>query len=100
MPLTPCLTCGALTTGSYCPRHRPDRRSRYRGKRHEQRAFRKRTLAKTGGACAVCGSTDRVVAHHPLPLARGGTHEQEGVPLCHAHHQAVERELRRVDRAH
>jgi hypothetical protein len=26
----------------------------------------------------------RVVAHHPTPLsARGGWHEQEGVPLCH-----------------
>jgi hypothetical protein len=100
IPKTPCLRCGALSTGRYCPRHRRvPPQSRFRGKSHEQRAFRKRTLANTGGACAVCGSDDRVVAHHPLPLAEGGTHEQEGIPLCHTHHQAVEHQLRRLDRA-
>jgi predicted restriction endonuclease len=98
MPQMPCLTCGTLTTGSYCPRHkRVPPQSRYRGT--GQAAFRRRTLAKTDGRCAVCGSTDRVVAHHPIQLQHGGTHEQDGVPLCHRHHQAVERTLRRVDRA-
>jgi hypothetical protein len=81
MPSTPRLSCGALSTGSYCARHRRvPPQSRFRGKSHEQRTFRKRTLAKTGGRCAVPGCstpTDRVVAHR------------------HRHHQEVERRLRR-----
>ena len=80
------------------PRHRRiPPHSRFRGT--GQAAFRKRMLAKTGGRCAVCGSTDRVVAHHPHQLQHGGTHEQEGMPLCHRHHQEVERRLRQLDRA-
>jgi hypothetical protein len=53
MSLRPCLTCGALSTGSYCQRHKPNRQSRFRGT--GQAAFRKRTLRATGGHCAVPG---------------------------------------------
>jgi len=50
-----------------------------------------KTLAKWGERCVVCGSTDRVEAHHVHGLAQGGSHEGEGVPLCGGTIGAVER---------
>jgi len=91
VPRKPCLTCGTLTNGSYCPTHRP------RSKRHPARrsggaqaTFRKRTLKWWGERCIVCGSPEKVQAHHVHGLAQGGTHDGEGVPLCRRCHRQVD----------
>jgi hypothetical protein len=70
----PCLSCGKLIDGgSYCAPHDPrPRRRRFnpaRGSGGKAATFRRKTLALTGGRCAVCGSTDRVAA--PPPGAGG-----------------------------
>jgi 5-methylcytosine-specific restriction endonuclease McrA len=87
VPLTPCLTCGALCSGSYCAEHKPGHG--LRGSGGKQTTFRRRTLARTGGRCALCGSRENVEAHHPVALAVGGTHDQRGVPLCAECHRAL-----------
>jgi 5-methylcytosine-specific restriction endonuclease McrA len=93
MPKTPCLTCGTLTSGSYCPRHTPSRFNPRRGSSTVRDRFRRLTLAKTGGACARCGSTLNVHAHHVIGLAEGGTNDAavNGQPLCEPCHIDVER---------
>ena len=93
MPRRPCLRCGALSNSSYCPRHTPEyaKRNPKRGSGGKAATFRRRTLAKTGGVCAVCGSDDRVEAHHLHPLADGGDAEGVGVPLCRKHHRLAGR---------
>lgn len=92
----PCLTCGVLIeAGSYCAAHNP-RRDRFnpaRGSGGKAATFRRRTLATTGGRCAVCGSTDRVQAHHVVPVGVDPS-QDVGVPLCHAHHREAERAKR------
>ncbi len=92
MPSTPCLTCGALTSASYCKRHRPSRVSPGRGSGGAAARFRAATLAKTQGRCALCGSTDRVEAHHIIGLLEGGTNDAHtnGQALCHTHHHQIE----------
>lgn len=97
MPYRSCLTCGALIrSGSYCRRHRPSRFNPARGSGGKAATFRRRTLAKTGGACALCGSTDGVQAHHVDGLADGGHQEGEGVPLCRRGHAKVTTAQRRA----
>ena len=94
MPARPCIRCGALTpSGSYCPRHRPSRFNRAkRGSGWQASRFRKKTLAATGGRCAVCGSTDGVEAHH-----LGASDAEGGVALCRrCHRKATNAE--RLDR--
>jgi 5-methylcytosine-specific restriction endonuclease McrA len=82
--LRPCITCGVLITrGSYCRRHIK------RGSSGKQATFRRKTLAQTGGKCAVCGSVHGVQAHHPHPVAEGGGGAAVGQPLCiRCHRQA------------
>lgn len=94
MPSRPCLRCGRLSPGSYCTRHTPDTFNYAKRGSGRAATFRRRTLAQTGGACAVCGSRDRVQAHH-----LGDRDEDGGMPLCHAHHQAVTRARARARRA-
>ena len=90
MPSKPCLTCGALSASSYCPKHTPSRFNAARGSGGRAATFRRKTLATTGGTCAWCGSTDRVQAHHVVPVAQAP--EQEvGVPLCRSCHVLAER---------
>ena len=90
MSLTPCLRCGELTRdGSYCRTHDPRRKHGRRGSGGKQATFRRRTLKRTGGRCSRCGSRHQVEAHHPVGLAAGGTHKQEGVPLCVICHRAL-----------
>lgn len=89
----PCLTCGALQRrGSYCRRHEPSRVSPGRGSGPTAARFRRETLAKTDGRCQLCGSTDRVQAHHVIGLEEGGPNDAEanGMPLCHRHHRQLE----------
>jgi hypothetical protein len=56
-----------------------------------QATFRRRTLAATGGACAICGATEGVQAHHVHALEDGGDPQGAGVPLCRKHHAAAHR---------
>ena len=81
MPSVPCLRCGALGPGSYCPAHDPRRSHGWRVSGGRAATFRRRTLKRTGGRCARCGSTQGVQAHHPYREAK------VGIPLCAACHQ-------------
>jgi len=88
----PCLRsgCGALSDGSYCPKHRPARTGKPRpGNGWQATRWRRKVLALTGGSCIACGSNDRVQAHHLHPLADGGKIDGDGVPLCAACHTKV-----------
>jgi hypothetical protein len=89
----PCLRCGTLTSGSYCPHHTPayKRMNPKRGSGGKAATFRRRTLAQTAGRCAVCGSADGVEAHHLRPLGIGGSDAQGGVPLCRRCHRVAHR---------
>jgi 5-methylcytosine-specific restriction endonuclease McrA len=97
MSLRPCLSCGALTrTGSYCAKHRPPRSPLKQRSGGRQHTFRRKTLQRYGLRCIVCGSTDRVEAHHVNPLGDGGEPEGEGVPLCLRCHRRVTAAERRA----
>lgn len=99
MPSTPCLTCGTLTHGSYCAAHQPRYRHPGPGSGSASQAFRAAVLARSGGRCELCGSTDRVEAHHIIGLAEGGTNDPQtnGQALCHTYHVAIEARRRRRD---
>lgn len=87
MPVRPCLQCGALSPASYCPRHTPDRGNNpKRGNGWQRTKWRTAVLAVTNGACARCGSRDRVQAHHLRALAHGGAGDGPGFALCHTCH--------------
>lgn len=44
--------------------------------------------ARDGYRCVICGSADRVQAHHTVPRSDGGGHTMtNGRTLCHRHHQ-------------
>ena len=102
MPLRPCLTCGALGTGSYCPRHVPKRASRQtpgRGGGADAARFRQAVLARAGHQCQFvnadgvrCSTTLGLQAHHVLPIAAGGDARDpdNGVALCRRHHEIAE----------
>lgn len=82
MPSRPCLRCGQLTrTGSYCKRHTPSRFNPARGSGGRAATFRRKTLALTGGRCAVCGSDDRVQAHQLHPGRRRPAPGHRGTSL-------------------
>jgi 5-methylcytosine-specific restriction endonuclease McrA len=92
-----CLNCGRLIRGgSYCARCQPSRFDPRRGSGGRARAYRKRVLGQTGGSCVICGSTDRVEAHHLDALADLGDPEGEGVPLCFRCHRRVTAAERRA----
>jgi hypothetical protein len=90
VPLRPCLVCNALSDGSYCPRHRPARTGRPRpGSGGKAATFRRRTLAKTAGRCAIPSCKTPlwdVMAHHVHAIADGGDIDGPGIALCRAHH--------------
>ena len=43
---------------------------------------RNRVLANAGRRCSKCGRPGKLEVHHPLPLARGGTHDQPLAVVC------------------
>ena len=99
MPLTPCLRCGRLARGSYCPAHQPKRESRQtrgRGGGAAAAKFRDRVLNAAGHRCHRCGSRDGLQAHHVIPLREGGSNDPDtnGMALCRRCHPAAEREGR------
>jgi 5-methylcytosine-specific restriction endonuclease McrA len=98
----PCLGCGRLIgSGSRCDRCKlPSKRTTHpnRGSGWEVERFRRAVLKRSGGRCQLCGSSERVQAHHRVPLEDGGTnHPSNGVALCSGVggcHGKVERVLR------
>lgn len=105
MPVTPCLTCGALTAaGSYCPAHARNasltRSTPGRGSGTQIAKFRAAVLRLAGGQCEAvidgvrCGIRDPrlLEAHHLRGLRAGGTNDPatNGVALCRRHHREVE----------
>jgi hypothetical protein len=90
----PCLAgFGRLISRrSYCPMcdPRPPRVRAKRGTRWQQQQFRNAVLARAGGRCERCGSTDRVEAHHLIRVANGGQHDPalNGQALCVRCHRA------------
>jgi predicted restriction endonuclease len=91
--LKACPTCGRVTDGRYCGQHQPPQRSQWSPDRdHASHARFARAIRKRAqGRCEICGSTDRVQAHHRTPLAAGGTdHPDNGILLCNAHHRELD----------
>ena len=86
MPDRPCLGCGKLiASDSRCSRCKPRRFNKAkRGSGGRAATFRRRTLAPTDGACAICGSREGVEAHHLGPTDADG-----GIALCLRHHRQI-----------
>jgi len=95
MPVRICLACGAdVQRGERCQVCEAKRERDTPG-RHGQQAFRRRTLALTGGQCAGCGSRRNVMAHHVRPVRDGGADAPVGVPLCASCHGRQDAAARR-----
>jgi 5-methylcytosine-specific restriction endonuclease McrA len=75
MALKPCICCGTLSNGSFCPRHaRP-------GSRRQWRKTRQAVFAFYGPRCA-CGAPAEHV-DHVIPVADGGTDRLDNLrPAC------------------
>jgi 5-methylcytosine-specific restriction endonuclease McrA len=84
MALKPCITCGLLTEGSYCPEHRP---GRPRG-RHNAR-LRARVFAAYGRRCADCGRSDVPLEVHHVNGDPLDNRIQNTIPLCRDCHRSA-----------
>lgn len=76
MPRKPCLRCGALTPGTYCPPCKPRNGSTW--------AYRKAraSVLPPGAQCYLCGAP-ATEADHVIPVARGGTDHPDNLkPVC------------------
>lgn len=98
LPKRPCLDCGALTTKTRCvPCQRAKWREQSRVKNLKRPGAARTSLPdrvkrRDGGRCVVCGSTDRIQAHHVIPLAKGGLNDERNMlTLCWTHHQQAHR---------
>ena len=80
LPGHPCGT--VLASGTRCRRCATLYRSGF--SRH---GWATAVKARDGGRCVRCGSRDRCVADHIIPLAHGGAStEENGQTLCHTCH--------------
>jgi hypothetical protein len=88
----PCLVCGRLSNGSYCPLHRPSgwrtRPSPSSLDRLPPHA-RARVKQEAGQRCERCGRTrtpgNRLVVHHRQRVADGATHARFNLAvICQA----------------
>lgn len=102
MPVRPCLTCGVLTTRSYCPAHRPSSQTRQTPGRTNPREFRRLALEYAGDRCEFvnddgqrCTERTRLEAHHVIGLRDGGDNNAQtnSLVLCRRHHRLVEQVL-------
>ena len=95
MPLKPCLRCGALSPGSYCPEHEPKAhkvRPSQSSLNRPSPALRRRIKQRDGNRCRVCGSTESLRVHHVRGVAGGGSHgERNLVTLCDTCHRTMHR---------
>jgi 5-methylcytosine-specific restriction endonuclease McrA len=95
MPMArPCIDCNRPTTGTRCPdcaagRTRPRRRNGFY-QSPEWRRLSKAARDRDQGECALCGSTNRVQAHHRVHRKEGGPDTLENlVSLCARCHRAA-----------
>lgn len=104
-PLTPCAApgCPALTAARFCPAHARQEQARRNARRPgaARSSLPRRVKRRDGERCVLCGrgaaEGARLVAHHVLPVARGGAHDADNlVTLCRACHAAAH-ERGRVD---
>lgn len=79
-----CLNCQRMIRdGSRCAECQ-------RAYRPSQKRWAAAVKCRDGYRCVICGSTDRIEAHHIVPVARGGALTlANGQTLCHAHHVAI-----------
>lgn len=99
--MRPCLTCGRLTQGSYCPAHQPARKTPGRSSR-PQASFSATVLDRAGHRCQYldgdgnrCPATEGLEAHHLTPFGESRSYDPTaGVALCSEHHHEVERLMR------
>jgi len=81
----PCLTCGELTDGSYCPDHRP-RRPRGR----QLAKLRTRVFAAYGRRCRDCGRSYVPLEVHHVNCDPTDNRIGNLAPLCRTcHHEAT-----------
>lgn len=96
----PCITCGKLTSRSYCRTCNPDRQRRRitpgRTTKAQSR-FRAAVLQAAGYRCQAiengqrCTVTDHLEAHHLDPLRTSASYNPaDGVALCLHHHRLAE----------
>ncbi len=86
MPRRPCLICGQLASGSYCDRHRRG------GSIRAWRNLRAQAVSRDGHRCVERGATERLAAHHVVPVAEGGVNTLDNLAvLCKGCHGAVHR---------
>lgn len=97
MPWRPCLRCGVLTHGSYCPTHTPSRVTPGRGSGTQIHRFRTAVMQAAGWQCQAiidgrrCTEIVALQAHHVVPLREGGSNDaSNGVALCGEHHRLIE----------
>lgn len=95
MPVMPCLRCGRLTRGSYCPEHKPKPhvlRPSPSSRDRPSPALRRKVKARDGGRCVRCGSTECLEVHHSRRAADGGSHDMTNlVTMCAERHGAITR---------
>jgi 5-methylcytosine-specific restriction endonuclease McrA len=107
MPFKRCMACGELVRlEDWQPHRNAHRGNQSRGwsarHRGQQKAFRKAVLTRDGWACTFvfpsglrCGVTEDLIAHHKIPLGKGGGFEPDnGVTLCRPHHREVDSHAR------
>lgn len=92
MPRRPCIVCGTLATGTYCPRHAPKPGSRAwaGGSTRAWRALRWQALQRDGHRCVRCGKRGQLAVHHVVPLAEEGVLTLDNLTvLCEPCHRAA-----------
>jgi 5-methylcytosine-specific restriction endonuclease McrA len=80
----PCLRCGRLTAGSYCPEHQP-RRPRGR----QLAKLRARAFATYGRRCRDCGRSDMPLEIHHVNSDPSDNRIRNLVPLCRDCHRSA-----------
>ena len=73
----PCLRCGVLTDGSYCPEHRL-----WRPRGHANIRLRARVFAAYGRRCVECGRSDVPLEVHHVNADPNDNRIRNTIPLC------------------
>jgi len=93
--MMPCIDCGQRTQRSRCPvcQRTRDQASYY----HTPQWRRLAKQATRGQACTICGSADRVTAHHAHARKAGGPDALENlIPMCISCHSQYEADKRKL----
>ncbi len=76
------LTPTATSTGAARTRRWRERKATERLPDKEWYPLVGRVIARDGGKCAYCGTTEKLGADHVLPLSRGGTNDIANLTAC------------------